>query len=144
MYSFRHIDLNGLTRPGFLETSNLKMLCKFHLQVFQLRYNGEVDFYRSWTEYKTGFGDLEGEYWLGNEQIHLLTKSPNQQVKYKLGTADGETAFAEYFGFRIEDESQGYRLHTGEYYGDASPGKLSILSLTCMAFSTIIKSVVSG
>ena len=101
---------------------------KFHFQIFQIRENGEVDFYRTSAEYKAGFGDLEGEHWLGNDKIHVLTKGLNQKVKYRLQTADGETAFAEYIGFRIEDESQGYRLHTGEYSGNAIPGKLPILS----------------
>lgn len=33
--------------------------------VIMRRTNGEVDFYRNWTEYKTGFGDVAKEHWLG-------------------------------------------------------------------------------
>ena len=30
-------------------------------------------FYRGWNDYKSGFGQLTAEFWLGNDKIHRLT-----------------------------------------------------------------------
>jgi Fibrinogen beta and gamma chains, C-terminal globular domain. len=41
--------------------------------VIQNRYEGTVDFYRDWHDYKHGFGNIGGEFWLGLEKLHILT-----------------------------------------------------------------------
>lgn len=44
---------------------------------------GEVNYLsnRSWAEYKDGFGDIQaeqGEFWLGNENLHRITAQGKQ------------------------------------------------------------------
>lgn len=40
--------------------------------VMQHRYNGYVDFYRKWADYRQGFGEFDSEFWLGNDKIHRV------------------------------------------------------------------------
>ena len=41
--------------------------------VFQRRIDGSVNFFRDWKHYKEGFGNLQNEFWLANEDIFTLT-----------------------------------------------------------------------
>jgi hypothetical protein len=34
-------------------------------QMIQRRMDGSVNFYRNWTEYEHGFGDVYSEFWIG-------------------------------------------------------------------------------
>ena len=44
--------------------------------VIQQRIDDSVDFYRGWAEYQEGFGDPEGNFWIGLDKLHALTASP--------------------------------------------------------------------
>ena len=41
--------------------------------MFQRRRDGSENFYRGWTEYENGFGNVKGEHWLGLKKISYLT-----------------------------------------------------------------------
>ncbi|KAI0231624.1 hypothetical protein LSAT2_018021 [Lamellibrachia satsuma] len=83
--------------------------------VFQRRIDGSVDFYRDWNDYKNGFGSTNGEFWLGNDNIHSLTTSGKQVLRIDLETFDGETRFAEYSGFSVDDGRNYYTLRFDAY-----------------------------
>ena len=72
-------------------------------QVIQRRGNfGEPreNFTRSWEEYKQGFGDLEQEFWWGNDKISRLTREQSMMMRIELEAHDGRVAIAEYDTFR--------------------------------------------
>uniref|UniRef100_A0A8C3J7E5 Fibrinogen alpha chain n=1 Tax=Calidris pygmaea TaxID=425635 RepID=A0A8C3J7E5_9CHAR len=65
----------------------------------QQRMDGSVNFNRTWQDYKRGFGSVDGrgrgEFWLGNENIHLLTQN-DTLLRVELEDWDGNAAYAEY------------------------------------------------
>jgi len=84
--------------------------------VFQKRLDGSIDFYLDWNEYKRGFGHVSGEFWLGLDKIHRLTKE-RSRLRVDLEDFDGETAYAEYDLFAVGDEESKYKLSIGNYSG---------------------------
>ncbi|KAL9972078.1 hypothetical protein ACROYT_G018318 [Oculina patagonica] len=86
--------------------------------VFHKRFNGFVGFYRGWDEYKNGFGDVRGEYWLGNEKIHQLTEIPSQ-LRVEINTTSKGNKYAKYSNFTVTNEASNYTLFVGFYSGDA-------------------------
>ncbi|XP_062598679.1 fibrinogen C domain-containing protein 1-B-like [Saccostrea cucullata] len=87
--------------------------------VIQKRQDGDVDFYRTWIEYKHGFGNVSNNYWIGNEAIHTLTKDKNQELRVDLQRHNGEKAHAMYTTFYIGDEDNKYTLTVSGYSGTA-------------------------
>ncbi|CAH3173853.1 unnamed protein product [Porites lobata] len=86
--------------------------------VFQKRLDGSVNFYRGWNDYKKGFGNLNGEFWLGLDKIHRLAKTKSK-LRVDLEDFNRNTAYAEYSYFAITDERSKYKLSLGTYSGNA-------------------------
>ena len=87
--------------------------------VFQRRQDGSEDFYRNWSEYEKGFGNLEGEFWLGNDNLHRLTSNYWQELRIDLGDFNNKKAFAKYAKFMIGSNNTKYVLMVEGYSGDA-------------------------
>ena len=51
--------------------------------VIQRRVDGTTDFDRNWAEYKKGFGDINGNYWMGLDNMHLLAM-PGRGAKLRI------------------------------------------------------------
>uniref|UniRef100_A0A6P7FXC2 Microfibril-associated glycoprotein 4-like n=1 Tax=Diabrotica virgifera virgifera TaxID=50390 RepID=A0A6P7FXC2_DIAVI len=86
----------------------------------QKRFDGSQDFYLPWRDYKFGFGDLLGEFWLGLENIYHMTAFDRNELLIELTDTDKNTSYAQYSTFSIGCEKDGYPLKelTG-YSGNA-------------------------
>ena len=83
--------------------------------MFQKRFEGSVDFYLSWNDYKYGFGDVNGEFRLGLEKIHALTPDDNNMLRVDLEDFGGNTRYAEYNMFGVTSENDKCKLNLGSY-----------------------------
>ncbi|XP_077998614.1 fibrinogen-like protein A [Glandiceps talaboti] len=81
--------------------------------IIQRRFDMSIDFNRDWNEYKLGFGDLNSEFWLGNEKLNRLTGQRRQELRVDLVNVQGEAAFIVYDYFSIAHENDKYRLRVG-------------------------------
>jgi Fibrinogen beta and gamma chains, C-terminal globular domain len=73
---------------------NIKLLSSSYLvlQVIQRRDEfGEPreNFNRDWADYKNGFGDPGKEFWLGNENIYMLTNNEDYALRVELEDFEG-------------------------------------------------------
>ena len=105
-------------------TSTLNVYCDMDTDgggwtVFQHRRNGLIDFYRDWEDYKLGFGFADGDYWLGLQNLHLLTYTTRYELRVDLEDFTGNTVYAKYSSFQIGDERLFYKLILGDYEGTA-------------------------
>ena len=84
--------------------------------VFFRRTNESLtDFNRKWSFYKSGFGDIHNEFWLGNEFIHEMSSSKEHQVLVWSLKTDGVTKiFSMHDSFKIGNETDLYRIYYNE------------------------------
>ncbi|CAL1292440.1 unnamed protein product [Larinioides sclopetarius] len=127
---------NGKTETGIYtiwprnrvsEDRPLKVSCDMDTDgggwtVFQRRGNfGRTKdyFFKDWASYKKGFGDIEKDFWLGNDNIFALTNQRLNSIRFDLKAVDGEERYALYDTFWIDDEDHMYALHIKDYTGNA-------------------------
>ncbi|EMP31096.1 Ficolin-1 [Chelonia mydas] len=94
-------------------------------QAFQRRQDGSVDFYQGWEAYKRGFGNQASEFWLGNDNIHLLTRSGTYQLRIDARDFNESSTFAKYTSFKMLSEKENYTLALGSYLDGTMGDSLS-------------------
>jgi len=87
--------------------------------LIQQKVNGSGFFNRSWAEFKVGFNDSRGNYWLGNDLISQLTLRRRYKLRFDLLGTNMNWYYAEYSSFFVLGESHNYGLHVYGYSGNA-------------------------
>ncbi|XP_026178820.1 angiopoietin-related protein 4-like [Mastacembelus armatus] len=86
--------------------------------VIQKRQDGSQNFNQLWESYKKGFGSLNGEFWLGLENIHSLSKQGHYILQVELSDQAGEQQAVRY-QFQLDGEEEKFTLHLEQ---ESSPG----------------------
>ena len=84
---------------------------------FLQRINGSVDFYQDLAAYTQGFGDVNGEYWLGLDALHAMTAAKTYQIRADMSDWDGASAHSLFASMVVADASDDYRLTVGALLG---------------------------
>ncbi|XP_053547427.1 angiopoietin-related protein 7 [Bombina bombina] len=127
-----------LPADDFLGSSELEVYCDMETQgggwtLIQRRKVGLTSFNREWKQYRDGFGNIRGDFWLGNEHIYRLTRRPTV-LRVELEDWEGNVRYAEYAQFSVSNEHNSYRLFLGNFSGNAGRDSLRYHNNT--AFST--------
>ncbi|XP_069792317.1 fibrinogen-like protein 1-like protein [Narcine bancroftii] len=83
--------------------------------------NSEMTWNETWTSYKYGFGNIQGDHYIGNQYMHFITN----QMWYKGRVLMEEEMngkkylrHAEYDIFRIGSVDEDYKLYLGAFSGN--------------------------
>ena len=121
---FPHLS-SGNFRIAFPEIGLVPVYCDMETDgggwtVFQRRKDGSVDFNREWNDYERGFGDVEGDYWLGLTFLHqLLQLNGANELRIDLKDYSGNSAYAKYSSFNVGNSNSKYTLSVSGYSGTA-------------------------
>ncbi|XP_028450126.1 angiopoietin-related protein 3 [Perca flavescens] len=85
--------------------------------VIQRRRDGSVNFDQIWDKYENGFGDFQGEFWLGLRKIHALAAQGNSVLHIQLEDWKQGRHFIEY-RFYLSGLESNYRIHLTHLSGD--------------------------
>lgn len=80
----------------------------------------QVNFDVGWDEYKKGFGDVETEFWIGNDFLHVLTNQKAYQLRIDFHDYEKGPYFASYSTFRVGNEGSDYPLYIGDFSGNTT------------------------
>uniref|UniRef100_A0A182PEW1 Fibrinogen C-terminal domain-containing protein n=1 Tax=Anopheles epiroticus TaxID=199890 RepID=A0A182PEW1_9DIPT len=100
----------------------INLLCDVALNepgwiVLQNRFNGSESFYRNWSDYERGFGNLDGEFWLGLERISsLVNNGARWEIMFWLTNFAGLTQYSRFLKFELGNATDGYVLRQATGY----------------------------
>ncbi|XP_061402937.1 angiopoietin-related protein 2-like, partial [Musca vetustissima] len=85
------------------------------------RIDGSENFNRPWEDYVNGFGSVDGEYWIGLENLYALTNYDGPQELYVyMHNFSGSMRYARYDHLVIGGAEEKYKLKLlGKYTGNA-------------------------
>ena len=90
------------------------MFCTIDKYIVIQRRSSPFDilFNRTWSDYKVGFGDVTGDFWLGLDKLHAITAQPytRYSLRIEATTSTGAVVYVETGDFSIGDEKQRYKI----------------------------------
>ena len=80
---------------------------------------GRVDFFRNWHDYENGFGDFDGEFWIGPKAIHYLTYGKSMSLQISVWNEEtNENVTWTTPSFSVDGPDTNYRLSIATGHSD--------------------------
>lgn len=92
--------------------------------VMQRRLDGSVEFFKGWSDYKAGFGNPTGEYWLGLDNLHEITTRGEYVLRIDMEYLS-QQYYVKYSDFNIQNESDNYQMSFSTFLGGNTGDSLS-------------------
>lgn len=94
--------------------------------------DGSVNFTRNYRSYELGFGDVNGEHWLGNSLLSYMTQlHDSNEMRIDLEDFENSQRFAQYHSFSVGGKLELYKLTVAHYTGDAGGFYIHLHTCTC-------------
>nr|XP_046247588.1 angiopoietin-related protein 4-like [Scatophagus argus] len=104
--------------------------------IIQKRHDGSQKFNLLWESYKRGFGSLNGEFWLGLENIHSLSKQGQHVLQVELSDWSGQQRSAARYRFQLDGEEEKFTLHLEEEPSSGVQESIMTTGASGLPFST--------
>ena len=122
----------GVTRPAIQQVFApvpLWLTCDFTTNgggwtILQQRRDPDIDFYRTWAEYKHGFGRGD-TFWLGLDHVHRMTKGRTTTLRVEVEIGRHTQKHINYEHFYVDSEAEQFHLQLGPpVHGHRLPDEL--------------------
>jgi len=90
--------------------------------VIQRKVDNSVSFSQNWQQFKDGFGQQDKEYWIGLENMHVMTDNYDQKLRIDMVNKNNQHFYAIYNFVYIGDERNKYTITVDGYSGNAGDG----------------------
>ncbi|XP_078085276.1 fibrinogen-like protein 1-like protein [Mustelus asterias] len=105
--------------PPIVINCNMSYDCSGWTVLHRNTRQSEMTWNETWSAYKYGFGNIQGDHYIGNEYIHFLTTQKWYKARVIMDDEKRGQSYAEYDIFRLGNGMTHYRLHLGAYKGGA-------------------------
>ncbi|XP_050074799.1 microfibril-associated glycoprotein 4-like [Anopheles maculipalpis] len=128
-----------LVQDAFAEPTKVVCVLDFGpgaYTVIQNRQDGSTDFYRGYSDYRSGFGEYDGgDYWLGLDRIHNITTSGDYELFILLEDFEKNVTTARYDSFEIGSGNDFYPItKLNGYSGSAGDSYGSVVGVLFSAY----------
>ncbi|XP_053663957.1 fibrinogen-like protein 1 [Anopheles marshallii] len=128
-----------LVQDAFAEPTKLICVLEFlpgAYTVIQNRQEGSTDFYRGYSDYRSGFGEFDGgDYWLGLDRINNITASGDYELMILLEDFEKNVTYAHYDNFAVGSGNDFYPITKLDgYSGTAGDSLRSLVGVLFSAY----------